>query len=397
MGHPDLEFAWSDKRPVDPADQAQILDVYAQRGIVSINECRDILGLDPIPGGDVATIDIAGQGPVPVAQLGETSRRREVDQGGETSRRRDIDQGGETSRRREVGKRAAVPFAHPASSPARVRAAARIKAAVASFFSEEASRVAGEVYRSQKVGQIAPVSRLAKAVRDITHDDDHDDDQVTPVDQDRHLLDALIAAALLRINFARWTVLIQPVAAALTDLGSDTFDDAVDAVGAPDKVGSVLEWAKQWALKRAAELVGRKWIGDQTVEDPDAEMAVTESTRNMLKPVIERALKECLTQAEFAAGLAQSVFSRARAERIGNFEATNAYHRATLEAFKQSGKVDAVRWVTMSDDLVEEICEDNEDAGPIAVGDTFPSGDDAPPAHLDCRCWLEAVEPSIDR
>lgn len=75
FGHPDLEFAWSDKRPVDPADQAKILDTYAQRGIMTINECRDALGLNPVPGGDVATIDVAGQGPVPVAQLGQSQQQ----------------------------------------------------------------------------------------------------------------------------------------------------------------------------------------------------------------------------------------------------------------------------------------------------------------------------------
>jgi hypothetical protein len=43
----------------------------------------------------------------------------------------------------------------------------------------------------------------------------------------------------------------------------------------------------------------------------------------------------------------------------------------------------------MGDDDVEEICQDNEDEGPIPIGETFSSGDDAPPAHNNCRCWLE--------
>ena len=43
----------------------------------------------------------------------------------------------------------------------------------------------------------------------------------------------------------------------------------------------------------------------------------------------------------------------------------------------------------MDDDLVEEVCEGNADDGPIAVGETFSSGDERPPAHPNCRCWLE--------
>jgi hypothetical protein len=155
--------------------------------------------------------------------------------------------------------------------------------------------------------------------------------------------------------------------------------------------GTGLDWSRAFAKQRSAELVGRKWIGDQTVEDPDAEMAITESTRDMLKPAIEQAIKDKLSQEAFAAELAQSVFSQDRAERIAEYETKNAFHQATLEAFKQSGKVAQVLWHTMGDDAVEAICEDNEDASPIDVGDTFPSGDDTPPAHPQCRCWLEAV------
>jgi hypothetical protein len=211
------------------------------------------------------------------------------------------------------------------------------------------------------------------------------------VDQDRHRIEAAIVAALLAIQWARWSVLIAPVTAVLSDLGSNTFDDTVAAVGAANMVGSGLDWAQGFARQRAAALVGRKWIGDQTVEDLDAEETITESTADMLKPKIRQAITDKLTQAAFEAELAQSVFSRGRAERIADFETKNAFHQATLRAFKQSGQVTQVNWVTMRDDLVEEVCEYNENAGPIDLGGTFPSGDDAPPAHVACRCWLEPV------
>jgi HK97 family phage portal protein len=52
LGELDLEFAWADLRPADPAEQAKILDTYVRGGIYAVNEARDILGLDPLPGGD---------------------------------------------------------------------------------------------------------------------------------------------------------------------------------------------------------------------------------------------------------------------------------------------------------------------------------------------------------
>jgi len=63
MGHSDLEFAWSDVRPTDPKDQSVILTSYVKDGIFTLNEARDVLGLDPVDGGD-APMFLTAQGPV---------------------------------------------------------------------------------------------------------------------------------------------------------------------------------------------------------------------------------------------------------------------------------------------------------------------------------------------
>jgi hypothetical protein len=39
------------------------------------------------------------------------------------------------------------------------------------------------------------------------------------------------------------------------------------------------------------------------------------------------------------------------------------------------------------------ICLENMAAGPVKAGDSFPSGDTAPPAHDRCECGLEAADP----
>jgi HK97 family phage portal protein len=69
MGHPDLEFVWSDVRPADPKDQATILGSYVRDGIYTLNEARDVLGLDPVEGG-AEPMFLTPQGPVPLRSAG---------------------------------------------------------------------------------------------------------------------------------------------------------------------------------------------------------------------------------------------------------------------------------------------------------------------------------------
>ncbi len=68
MREPDLEFAWIDLRPADPAEQARILDIYVRDGIYTVNEARDILGFDPVAGGDVPMV-ASGSAPVPLPAI----------------------------------------------------------------------------------------------------------------------------------------------------------------------------------------------------------------------------------------------------------------------------------------------------------------------------------------
>ncbi|HTV88002.1 MAG TPA: phage portal protein [Stellaceae bacterium] len=72
LGHADLEFAWLEERAADPAEQAKTLDLYVRDDIYTVNEARDILGLDPLPGGDLPLIYVTA-GPVPLASIATTN------------------------------------------------------------------------------------------------------------------------------------------------------------------------------------------------------------------------------------------------------------------------------------------------------------------------------------
>jgi hypothetical protein len=75
MGEADLEFAWGDLRPTDPAEQAKIIDIYVRDGIYAVNEARNLLGLDPVPGGDLPMI-YGTQGGVPLGAANGTKIAR---------------------------------------------------------------------------------------------------------------------------------------------------------------------------------------------------------------------------------------------------------------------------------------------------------------------------------
>jgi hypothetical protein len=64
-------------------------------------------------------------------------------------------------------------------------------------------------------------------------------------------------------------------------------------------------------------------------------------------------------------------------------------------ATMQENDVQQVDWVTAGDNPCP-ICQENEDASPINVGDSFPSGDDHEPAHPNCECYTQADTSSMD-
>jgi HK97 family phage portal protein len=247
------------------------------------------------------------------------------------------------------------------------------------------------------------------------------EEPATSSDDDRDaLLAAALEAALAAIDFRRWTALIDPVESTLRDVGADAFNETMSAVGAEPDAAAATASADEYAKRRAAELVAAP-IPEPVVPlpappqpappqpaprqppprpsgpprnyfEPAPEPGITQSTSNMIRPQVLEALRTKMTVKDLAQALTASrAFSEDRAELIANWETTAATHAATLQAFKDSGKVEASIWATMEDELVESICEENANAGPVPLGELFPSGDYAPMAHPNCRCWLEPV------
>ncbi len=84
-----------------------------------------------------------------------------------------------------------------------------------------------------------------------------------------------------------------------------------------------------------------------------------------------------------------------RAETIGNAETSAAWNDGMLQTGARNG-VQQKAWVTNGNPDPHsnfKPCADNEEAGAIAIDDSFPSGADAPPEHGNCECGLELVAP----
>lgn len=120
---------------------------------------------------------------------------------------------------------------------------------------------------------------------------------------------------------------------------------------------------------------------------------ITETTRAALRDLVVAAVKDGKSYTDLAGEISStfSGFSDARAHTIAVTEVGNAYEEGALLASQElaaAGLQMEKAWLTAGDDKVEEECQGNAEAGWIALGDDFPSGDARPLAHPNCRCTM---------
>lgn len=158
-------------------------------------------------------------------------------------------------------------------------------------------------------------------------------------------------------------------------------------------VNVVYDRAVKYARNRAAEMVGKKWVNGELVDNPNARFAITDSTRDEVQRIIASGLDDNLGKEEITDLLENSLaFSSERAEKIANTEIGTANSQGALEGYKAASDlgINVLKdWV--ADENPCEDCQANEDAGPIGLDESFPSGVDAPLAHPGCECVLSAT------
>jgi hypothetical protein len=156
-------------------------------------------------------------------------------------------------------------------------------------------------------------------------------------------------------------------------------------------ISSVNEAAGEYAVKRAAEMVGMKYNEEgELIANPNAKWAISDTTRDRLRQIITNAFEEKTAKSELIDDImGADIFSENRAAMIARTEISTAQVMGNFNTWKESGLVTKVKWLAVGPDPCP-ICEDND--GEIReIGQPFPSGEIMPLAHPNCYCILTAV------
>jgi SPP1 gp7 family putative phage head morphogenesis protein len=119
--------------------------------------------------------------------------------------------------------------------------------------------------------------------------------------------------------------------------------------------------------------------------------SVDDTTKEAIARLLEKSRDAGLTEFEIKEAILEHFdeIIPARAEAIARTELAEAFNATEYETYVRNG-VKKMRWVTVIDERVCEICAPlhNEET---AVGQSFSGGQTRPPAHVNCRCFLEEV------
>lgn len=193
-------------------------------------------------------------------------------------------------------------------------------------------------------------------------------------------------------NLDSWVQISTPVAEALQDEFMNAVGQFVNAGInlTPDALLALDQRAQAFAHERGAELVGMRLVDGEFVPNPNPQWAITETTRETIRGLVEKAFAEGCTPQQLRDAIESSVmFSRQRAMTVARTELARAHVRGSLEGASQAG-VTKKRWLINpeSPTAYEDDCGANQDQGAIPLASPFQSGDDGPPQHPNCECTL---------
>lgn len=379
MGCGGLEISWQEARETDILKQAQAETAIVGK-IVRINELREDRGLDPDPAPEANMLGTFT--PTGFVPLGETSNPQQDPED-------DGPAGKKPEKKPEPDKKADKAHNEPGglnkSFPALQLNAIKIQA-----HDNAESAIAQSTYLQACEGWLSEQGKAAGSrvrayvgARKVRKDDDSDT--------------SVLIGELTTIAFEgiAWYELISQIEKPLVDAAESGVTIGLQQVQVTDNVaiGRSQKLARAWAEDRAAEMVGMKWVDGELVANPNAEYAITESTRNEIRASIEKAFADETPMRDLGDWVQKSgAFSRARAELISKTEVQNAQAAGNLDAWLATNVVETAAWLLSADHHCCDDCDLNAEAGPVKVGQAFPSGHKRPGAHPNCNCVLAAVK-----
>jgi SPP1 gp7 family putative phage head morphogenesis protein len=234
----------------------------------------------------------------------------------------------------------------------------------------------------------------------IAKADEGDEDQAREIDDlteaERRRRRQQVEDAVDEADLSGWAVavpeLVGGITAAEAVAGSDAVATDLGLRATRDQMKTMHDRAAVWAQDRAAEMVGMRRTADGSlIPNPNARWRIDEGTREHLRGTVWSLVDSGASADEVKRQIVQAhAFSAARAETIARTEMAKAFSAGGLAGAKVLGATHK-QWTTSEDDKVSEECVACGEAGPdgdgvIEVGDAFPSGEDAPPNHPNCRC-----------
>lgn len=396
MGYQKYEFKFDISSDPDPVKQSEIDAQDLESGVATINERRLARGWDPRP---EPQCDQAGKwlatGWVPITQLPQPAAPKQPaapskpDDGSQDDDEPEPPAGGGKNK---VAKSDDQPEAilNPDQDSVRRRAAeALLFSRLWHFFETIKSNMVivnpsgqvlppeGEPLTEEQTG--ARVSQIVDAIMDAIPW------KSLPEYIEAPISDASTEGAMIGLGQVERAIQTGPLTVSLAPTPVRIIARSV--------IDDVNQVAQDYARARGAELVGMKWVNGELVQNPNADMAITDSTRNMLREILTDAFKREVPMNELASRIQTAgVFSEERAKFIAETEIKFAQSRGNLQAWIRSKIVKSVKWLLSSLHTDMDECDENHEAGAIEIGKAFPSGDPAPPAHPRCQCTAAIAE-----
>jgi hypothetical protein len=404
----DLEFVWAEDTQMDPKDEADILTSYVKAAGITLNQLRARIGEDPYtdPLADQPMV-LTAQGYVPLSAYADAQQKAAdaaqaakdalaVHAAASTSPVASAapaagkGKSGDNSGVDDNGKAAKMGWhdARRAVQPFNKRA----RGLDSIPFDRKATRVATasiqhrlQIALGKWKGSVVKQVRKALEAQGVQKIDDSEAEDIA----------ASIAAEL---DLDELSSLANDLGIDLSNVASDSINQVVAQMGVNDAselVNQVNDRAVAAARERAAEMVGMRVQDDGTlIENPDAEWAITDSTRDELRRVISTGLEDNVGIDEIIDNVeAMGGFSAERAEMIAETEVRRANSSAALDAYTAAKEDLSIpmkkEWLLGPNPC--DICQANADQGPIDLDEPFQSGDDAPPGHPWCECALSPV------
>lgn len=412
FGETEIGFRWTDRKELDPQVQMTVETGYIGAGVKSRNEVRTgVLGLEQDPSTEANELMITtamGATPLSVDTQIDAAKKKQDALGPPPGQPGDEPPpaggaGGAPPKGPAGGSVAAT--GDGGKTPPKKPAPKTAKARLGGAGGDAARRTGSGLIRAASTARIERT--LSKGIAGVFKDVAKDvGAQVRKLGEDfrkadtieHEWTDAEIDAFTKKLSLDLSAV-VDVTEDALETAAEDAATQALAMLGVPvpqDVTDRVYDRAVEFAKDRSAELVGKRWVDGELLDNPNPKWAIDESTRNMLRDTIAKGLEDNIgfpAIADQIESLDAKAFSPERAATIAETEVANANSQGDLIGYREardSGINVKKSWEAEADCCDD--CDANATEGAIDLDDDFPSGDDAPPAHPNCRC---AIVPEV--